>query len=448
MIAEQLSDPTLPVKSRLNRRWISLFGLSTAAFVDNGEDQALSILWPRMYPALGLSVGQLGFILGISKLVMTLTLPFWGYAADRFSRKTLLVVFTGMWGLWTLAIGLVDSLPQLLLVRVMSALGLGVFGPAAFSLIGDLYDNSERGRATGITSAASIIGSIAAFGVLPALADRGPEAWRTGFVVMGLASFVSGLLMIFIQEPARGASEPELRSLISKKSSSRYAFTRSELRVLLRIRSWRLLLFNETLVAMGIGVFSGWAFTWLDGLGLGSSAFIIVLLMALGSIGGAFAFGWLGDWLDQRFAPYGRIAQILIALILILPILILFLTIGEKSLVLLTVLGFLYGAGTTAAGTSVTWPVAQAILPPEVRGSGRAVINMTTGAATALVLAVSGWFANQFGVTTMLLVVTPLPVLLSIVIWIPVFRTYPRDREALHRLLNQRRSELLGETER
>lgn len=75
----------------------------------------------------------------------------------RFSRKWLLVFFTGLWGLWTCAIDLVETLPQLVLVRSLSALGLGVFVPAAFSLIGDLFDAETRGRATGTMRALGLI---------------------------------------------------------------------------------------------------------------------------------------------------------------------------------------------------------------------------------------------------------------------------------------------------
>jgi len=72
------------------RRWFSVLALSAAAFVDSSENYALSVLWPRMYPALGLRVGQLGPVLGISDLIRTITLPLWAWAADRFSRKALL----------------------------------------------------------------------------------------------------------------------------------------------------------------------------------------------------------------------------------------------------------------------------------------------------------------------------------------------------------------------
>ena len=55
-------DDTSNSKPQGNRRWFAVFSLSAASFVDGGEDQALSILWPYMHRSLGLSVGQLGVI--------------------------------------------------------------------------------------------------------------------------------------------------------------------------------------------------------------------------------------------------------------------------------------------------------------------------------------------------------------------------------------------------
>ncbi len=174
------------------RRWPALVSLAAASFVDRGEDQTLGILWPQIHQSLGASAGSLGPMLGISKVLNTLMLPMWGYATDRWSRRLLLVCFTGLWGMWTLAIGVVENVPQLLLVRVLSALGLGVFTPAAFSLLADLYPSTRRGRAAGLIHGMVFLGSIIAFGMLPALAARGPEAWRWGLCCWDSRAVVQG----------------------------------------------------------------------------------------------------------------------------------------------------------------------------------------------------------------------------------------------------------------
>jgi MFS family permease len=438
---EALKAETTP-KSHGQKRTIA--SLSTAFLVDSAEEQALPLLWPYMYTSLGATIGQLGFVLGASKFIATLMFPAWGYAADRFSRKTLLVGFTGIWGLWTLSISFAGSFPQLLVLRVLSGLGLGVFAPAAFSLISDLFDNESRGRATGIMRSIGLLGILLAVMLLPTLAERQPEGWRIGFALLGLASFITGLLMLGIQEPARGASEPELRGVITREAAGRYAVKLADMITLLRIKSWRYLLLNELLIKVSIAVFTGWNFTFLTGLELERPAFFgTVLIVFVGMASGNIIFGWLGDRLERSFPGRGRITMVPIGLFIAVPGVVGYLTSSGDNAVRLAAFGFLAASSYTAAGEGTLWPVAQAILPPELRGSNRAIINMVAGAASALMLALSGGIVDRLGVSTALLWFTPLPVFLSIFAWLPILRTYAHDRASLHQLLSQRRTELL-----
>ncbi len=431
---------TVAVKPR--RRWLSVLALSAAAFVDSGEDQTLSILWPKMHPSLGLTTGQLGPVLGVSSLVRTLTLPFWGYAADRFSRKALLVGITGIWGLWTLAISLVQSLSQLMIVRVLSSLGHGVLWPTAFSLLGDLFPSKERGRAAGIMTAVSFSGSLASFAILPALAARSPEAWRTGFVVMGLASFATGLLLLAINDPPRGSAEPEIADVVSAEAEARYAFRLSDLPELIRVRSWRVFLVHNSVDAVATSILYGWAFTWLDSIGRGGSAFIIVSLIALGNLLGHAFFGWLGDVLEARFTRFGRASMALLGLIVTAPSLAGFIAFSPHSLSLMIVFGLIVGLGLSSVDTGARWPIAQGVLRPELRATGRAALDMVIGVVGATVVALSGRLVDQVGVTTMMLILIPIPKLLGAISWLPIFWTYPRDRQELHEALARRREAL------
>ena len=68
---------------------------------------------------------------------------------------------------------------------------------------------------------------------------------------------------------------------------------------------------------------------------------------------------------------------------------------------------------------------------------------MVRGAGGAFMLTLSGFIADQVGVGRMLLLVVPLPALLSILIWWPMLRTYVLDRQVLQDTLAQRRAQLL-----
>lgn len=433
-----------PAKPR--RRWYTVFSLSAAAFVDSSENETLSILWPKMYPALKMNVGDLGPVLGVSGLVSTFTLPLWGWAADRFSRKTLLIWITGFWGMWTLAIAFVQSLTQLLLARVLVSLGLGVLWPAAFSLLSDLFPSKQRGRAAGVMTAVSFTGTLASFFVLPALAALNPQGWRYGFILLGLVSALTGILFIFISDPLRGEAEPEIQDLISKETTRRYAFRLADLPAIVRIPSWWVLLFQQSFDNIGMAVLYGWSFTWLDTLGLGSAAPMVVGVLTLGTLLGHLSFGWLGDVLENRFPTYGRVAMAQVGLVVSLHALTLFILFGDRGILPLMIFGLLSGLSLASIDTGARWPIAQGVLRPELRATGRAAMDMVVGAVGSLAITLTGKLLGALdgNLTTMLLIMVPLPKLISMLLWIPVFRTYPRDRQSLHGLLLERRDELLG----
>ena len=68
---------------------------------------------------------------------------------------------------------------------------------------------------------------------------------------------------------------------------------------------------------------------------------------------------------------------------------------------------------------------------------------MVAGGAAALTFFLSGLVADRIGVNSMLLLIVTIPMLLNIVAWIPMLRTYPRDYATLHEMLARRRQELL-----
>jgi MFS family permease len=442
MSSTELIETAIPTKTKKHN--LSMASLSAAFLVDSSEEQALPLLWPYMFPSLGATVGQLGTILGASRLLTMVLYPLWGYASDRFSRKIILVWFTGFWGLWTLGIAFVGNYPQLLTLRVISGLGLGAFAPAAFSLIGDLFDNQSRGRATGIMRSVGLMGIIIAVVLLPTLTKNNPEGWRIGFAALGLASFLSGLFLLVLKEPTRGASEPELTNVITKESATRYSFTWAEFWSLFKIRSWRYLLLNEILTKTSLAVFTGWNFTFLTALDLKPPFFYIVILVVfVGMISGNIFFGWLGDRLDQRLSSRGRVTMMQIGLFASMPPLLGYLNSSGGNIPFLLLFGFLAGTSYTATNEGVVWPIAHAVLPPELRGSNRSIISMVVGVTSALALTLSSPIVDRMGVSTALLWFVPGLILLSAVAWIPMFRAYPQDRDALHKLLSQRREYLL-----
>ena len=69
---------------------------SGAHFVDAGENEALSVMFPTIQKALSLNVGHLGAILSVRQIIGLICRPLWGIVADRTTRKAVLMWGTGL----------------------------------------------------------------------------------------------------------------------------------------------------------------------------------------------------------------------------------------------------------------------------------------------------------------------------------------------------------------
>lgn len=138
----------------------TLFALGFGQFIDQGEAQAMSVLSPIIQNMWGVSFAMLGLMTTLRNITMTINTPIWGYAADKFSRKKVLVFGTGIWGLWTMAVGLMPNFNGVLIIRAISGLGLGALMPATFSLLADYFSQGKRGRALGAIGAIGMLGTM------------------------------------------------------------------------------------------------------------------------------------------------------------------------------------------------------------------------------------------------------------------------------------------------
>lgn len=128
-MAETAANPEQAQPQKKRSRFRTLFALSFGYFIDQGEGQAMSVLFPTLQTLWGLSYTQLGLIGTIRSMLQAITAPLWGFAADKFPRKNVIVFGTGVWGIWTLLVGFTQKFGQLLTIRAISGIGLGVSTP-------------------------------------------------------------------------------------------------------------------------------------------------------------------------------------------------------------------------------------------------------------------------------------------------------------------------------
>jgi MFS family permease len=448
-MAEVLTPDTVDIMEqgkpeKKRGRWRTMLALSFGYFIDQGEGQALSVLFPTLQTLWGLSYTQLGIIGTVRNLLQAVTAPFWGFAADRYSRKKVIVFGTGLWGIWTLFCGFAQNYGQLLVVRAISGIGLGCLMPATFSLIADTFPPRQRGRALGILEGIGVLGIV--IGTLGLAFLATPDLWRWGFFLLGAFSMISGLLVwLLVDEPVRGAAEPELAGKITEAEAARYGVKVADVPKVLSIPTVLVAIAQGLAGSMPWVVMGLFLITWLvNERGLEEqSASIIFAGIVIGTAISNVVGGFLGDWADRVSPKYGRPFIGQISIIFGIPLTYILFTQTENwPLGALVALCFFTALLISWPGKGAKEPMIQGVTPPELRASAFALITAIESGFAAIAALLAGWLADQIGFTQGLLWMVPFPWILCAAIFTLFYWTYPRDSAKLRAQMAVRAAEI------
>jgi MFS family permease len=145
-------------------------------------------------------------------------LPF-GRLADRAARRLVVVVGTVMGGLAAVAAGVSSTFAQMFGARVFAGTADAAIGPAAFSMLADLFPPAKRARAFSVYSLGIYIGAGLAFGagglivgavaanpvtVVPLFGEV--RGWQAVFLAIAIPAFLVAPFLLLMPEPKRRAA--------------------------------------------------------------------------------------------------------------------------------------------------------------------------------------------------------------------------------------------------
>lgn len=439
-IPEAVEARTVPQR----RKWRTLFALSMGYFVDQGEGQAMSIFSPVLRMIWGLSFMQLSWITFIRSLLQAFSSPFWGYLADRYSRRKVLLWGTGFWGIWTLVVGLTQNFGQLIVIRVISGIGLGCLMPATFSIMADTFQPKVRGRMLGILEAIGVLGIIIFTVGLGFLAT--PTLWRYGFFILGIASVISGILIWYlVDEPVRGEAEPEMKGKLTQEDAMKYTAKFADIKKVLRIPTVWVAIIQGLSGSMPWVVMGAFLITWLveqRHVSMQQAPLVfggIVIGTAISNILG----GVLGDYADKISPKYGRTFIGQISVFAGIPFTYyLFTQTANWSLLKLGILCFVTALFISWPGKGAKEPMMQGVVPPELRSTAFAVTTFIESGFAAIVALVFGFIADKINLQTALIWTVPFPWVLCGILFSGFYFTYPKDSKKLRDQMAARAQEL------
>ncbi len=423
-------------------RWRALFSIAAAQFVDFGESGALSSLFPVISKALTLNVGHLGTITSVRRVLGMFFTPIWGIIADRYSRKVVLVWGTGVWGLWTLLIGFVQNYQQILALSVVSGIGLVALQSPLNSLISDLFKEKERGKAFGIIRTISFVGTVVAILLFGYLAEASALGWRIAYWLFGGLSILSGLLIwLFVEEPTRGRTETAIVEA-GDQTIDEGTFEFSLVPKIFKTPTMLVVLLEYIPNTFIFTVAINFIVTWLAddrGFAPGEATTTFVMLvvgLAIGSVVG----GMIGDRADRANERYGRLIVAHVALIFVAVVAYLLFQIPWEGAIAYWILIFLLGLFIDIRYASAMAPITSAVLLPEIRTTGFAIVQTMYAIMAALAAYVIGQLGVKLGLTGTFLWTANLAIMINVLIWFVFYRTYPGDAKNVQQILAERAS--------
>jgi MFS transporter, Spinster family, sphingosine-1-phosphate transporter len=153
--------------------------------------------------------------------------PILGLLADRFSRWIIVGSAVILWSLASGGSGLAATFAILFATRVCVGIGEGGYGPAAPTIISDLFPIETRGRVMAIFCAAIPVGS--ALGYVVGGLIGAHFGWRWAFYLVAPPGLLLGLLCFWRRDPRAAADNLVLRSRRSIRDYVNLFRTRSYL---------------------------------------------------------------------------------------------------------------------------------------------------------------------------------------------------------------------------
>jgi ACS family D-galactonate transporter-like MFS transporter len=390
--------------SRTTRRWFPILALVAVATMVNYLDRTvLGIAAPYLTQELGLTAASMGIVFSAFSWSYALLQIPGGIFLDRFGTRTTYSLALTLWSGFTAFMGIVSSLPLLLLARV----GVGIFEapcfPANSRTLATWFPQQERARANSIYSVGQYAGI--AFLSVPLFWITQRFGWRGLFFIAGGFGIALGVLFwMHYREPSEDqqVSAEEVAYIEAggggEYKGARTAFSWSDIGRLLRHRQ---------IVGASIGQFGGnstqvffvtWFPTYLVNVrGMSFiNAGMMTMLPYIGAAIGVLVAGQISDRMLKRSgsANLARKLPIVGGMLLASTIILAnYVPDGSDGLVIAIMSLAFFGQGMTNLG----WTVISDVAPKELIGLTAGIFNFSANLAGIVTPLVIGYAYQSTG---------------------------------------------------
>jgi sugar phosphate permease len=278
--------------------------LVIAGLVNYLDRSALSIANLEIRQEMGLTATQMGGLLSAFSLAYAFSqLPI-GALLDRFGARLVLGLGMFVWSVAQLAGGLVQTLQQFVVARVLLGIGEAPAFPAGAKVFSEWFAVRERGKPSGIFTASSTIAPALAPPVLTGLMLA--FGWRAMFIILGVAGIAASIGWYLLYRDRRDVkleqSEIDHLSEGDPASAVERKLTAADFGTLITARTSWGIIFGFMGVIYMIWLYLTWLPAYLSterGLTIAKAGWVLAIPYLAGTVG-MLASGVISDGLLAR----------------------------------------------------------------------------------------------------------------------------------------------------
>jgi EmrB/QacA subfamily drug resistance transporter len=196
-VVMQSRKPATTACGRWQRRWTltaTILG-SSMVFIDG---TVVNVALPALQSKLNASVTDVQWVVEAYTLFLAALLLLGGSLGDRFGRKKIYAIGTGLFALASIWCGLAPNIEQLIMARAAQGVGGALLVPGSLAIISATFSETDRGHAIGTWSGATAITT--AFGPLLGGWLIEHVSWREVFFINVPLALVVIALLFFVPE--------------------------------------------------------------------------------------------------------------------------------------------------------------------------------------------------------------------------------------------------------
>jgi predicted MFS family arabinose efflux permease len=185
---------------------IAVYVLAAGVFAMVTSEFAVAGLMPQLAAGLGTGIEQIGYLVTVFAVAMTVGGPILALTLLRMRPKTALMIVFAIFFAGNLLAALATSYPVMVAARVVTGVAAQAFFGISISLSMRLVDARVRGRAVGVAMNGLVLGTL--LGLPLATFVGGRLGWQAAFwTIAFLTAVAAALTVVFVRNPAPASAD-------------------------------------------------------------------------------------------------------------------------------------------------------------------------------------------------------------------------------------------------